>query len=137
LVLEALKGDKNPTEHTRAYRIHPNSVGIWKRGSSSGGRRCSRRASSKATLRTGQLVVRDYVRLSYALCGCRDNPEMETFRNRLKSENRSLFLDALTFAGLERLVGQRITYYQWSATALIPRDSSSTGVFGELLLPER
>lgn len=60
---------------------------------------------------TGQLVVRDHVRLSYALRGCRDNPEMEAFHSRFKSENRSLFLDALTFADLERLVDQRITYY--------------------------
>jgi transposase-like protein len=31
VVLEALKGDKSPTPIARAYRIHPNSVGIWKR----------------------------------------------------------------------------------------------------------
>ncbi|MBI2537697.1 MAG: transposase [Gemmatimonadetes bacterium] len=43
--------------------------------------------------------------------GCRDNPEMEAFHSRFKSENRGLFLDALTFADLERLVDQRITYY--------------------------
>lgn len=60
---------------------------------------------------TGQLLVRDQVRLSYALRGCRDNPEMEAFHSRFKSENRSLFLDALTLADLERLVAQRITYY--------------------------
>jgi putative transposase len=60
---------------------------------------------------TGQLLVRDHVRLSYALRGCRDNPEMESFHSRFKSENRSLFLDAPSLADLRRLVGQRITYY--------------------------
>jgi putative transposase len=60
---------------------------------------------------TGQLVVRDHVRLSYALHGCRDNPEMKAFHSRCKAENRSLFLDAMTFADLERLVAQRIAYY--------------------------
>jgi transposase InsO family protein len=60
---------------------------------------------------TGQLLVRDHVRLSYALRGCRDNPEMESFHSRFKSENRSLFLDALTLADLQRLVAQRLSYY--------------------------
>ena len=31
VVLEALKGDKTPTQIARAYRVHPNSVGLWKR----------------------------------------------------------------------------------------------------------
>ncbi len=60
---------------------------------------------------TGQLLLRDAVRLSYALKGCRDNPEMESFHSRFKTENRSLFLDALTLADLERVVAQRMAYY--------------------------
>lgn len=60
---------------------------------------------------TGQLLLRDHVRLSYALRGCRDNPEMESFHSRFKSENRSLLLDALTPADLQRVVAQRLTYY--------------------------
>lgn len=60
---------------------------------------------------TGQLLRRDAARLSYALNGCRDNPEMESFHSRFKTENRSLFLDALTLADLERVVAQRIAYY--------------------------
>ena len=60
---------------------------------------------------TGQLLLRDAVRLSYALEGCRDNPEMESFHSRFKTENRSLFLDALTLADLERVVAQRIRHY--------------------------
>lgn len=60
---------------------------------------------------TGQLLVRDHVRLSYALAGCRDNPEMESFHSRFKTENRSLFLDARTLADLQRIVAQRMAYY--------------------------
>ena len=60
---------------------------------------------------TGQLLLRDGVRLSYALEGCRDNPAMESFHSRFKAENRSLFLDALTLADLERTVAQRIAHY--------------------------
>lgn len=60
---------------------------------------------------TGQVLLRDAARLSYALDGCRDNPEMESFHSRFKTENRSLFLDALTLADLERVVAQRMAYY--------------------------
>ena len=60
---------------------------------------------------TGRLLLRDGVRLSDALEGCRDNPEMESFHSRFKAENRSLFLDALTRADLERIVTQRIAHY--------------------------
>jgi putative transposase len=45
---------------------------------------------------TGQLSLRDGVRLSYALEGCRDNTEMESFHSRFKSENRSLLVEAAT-----------------------------------------
>jgi len=60
---------------------------------------------------TGQLMLRDHARLSYALGGCGDNPEMESFHSRFKNENRSLLLDAASLAELERIVGQRIAYY--------------------------
>jgi transposase InsO family protein len=60
---------------------------------------------------TGQLVLRDRARLSYALDGCRDNTEMESFHSRFKTENRSLLLDAASLADLERVVGERIGYY--------------------------
>ena len=60
---------------------------------------------------SGHLLLRDAARLSYALEGCRDNPEMESFHSRFKTENRSLLLDALTLADLERVVAQRIAYY--------------------------
>jgi transposase InsO family protein len=60
---------------------------------------------------TGQLVLRDRVQLSYALDGCHDNTEMESFHSRFKNENRSLLVDAADLADLARVVGQRITYY--------------------------
>lgn len=31
VVLEALKGEKTPGQIAKAYRVHPNSVGIWRR----------------------------------------------------------------------------------------------------------
>jgi len=36
---------------------------------------------------------------------------MEAFPSRFKTENRSLFLDALTLADLERVVARRLRYY--------------------------
>lgn len=60
---------------------------------------------------TGQLLLGDRARLSYALNGCRDNPEMESFHSRFKTENRSLLLDAQSLADLTRVVDQRMTHY--------------------------
>ena len=31
VVLELLKGDKTPSQAARAYNVHPNSAGLWKR----------------------------------------------------------------------------------------------------------
>ena len=31
VVLELLKGDKTPSQVARAYNVHPNSAGLWKR----------------------------------------------------------------------------------------------------------
>jgi putative transposase len=58
-----------------------------------------------------QLLVRDQVKVSFTLNGCRDNPEMESFHSRFKGENRSLLLDAQTFADLTQVVNQRMRYY--------------------------
>lgn len=60
---------------------------------------------------TGQLLLKDRVRVSYALNGARDNPEMESFISRFKTENRSLLLDAQTPADLQRVVGERMGYH--------------------------
>jgi len=31
VVVEALRGDKTPAQIAKVYRVHPNSVGIWRR----------------------------------------------------------------------------------------------------------
>jgi transposase InsO family protein len=60
---------------------------------------------------TSQLLLEDHVRVSYALNGARDNPEMEGFLSRFKAENHSLFLDARDVAELAEVVCQRMGYY--------------------------
>jgi len=60
---------------------------------------------------SNQLLLKDKVRLSYALNGAKDNPEMESFNGRFKTENRSLFLDARNIDELCEIVTKRILYY--------------------------
>jgi len=60
---------------------------------------------------TGQLLLKDGVRLSYALRGFKDNPEMESFFSRFKEEGRSLFFDARSITELATLVDSRMAYY--------------------------
>jgi putative transposase len=60
---------------------------------------------------TGQLLLKDQVRISYALGGAKDNPEMEAFFSRFKSEGHSLFLDAQTLVELAAIVDQRLNYH--------------------------
>jgi transposase InsO family protein len=57
------------------------------------------------------LLLQDQVRLSFALQGAKDNPEMESFNSRFKSENQALFLEAQTLAELQTLVADRMAYY--------------------------
>ena len=59
---------------------------------------------------TGRLLGAG-ARLSYALRGRKDNPEMESFFGRLKVENRSLILDAESLEQLSTIVRRRIRYY--------------------------
>ena len=60
---------------------------------------------------TARLLLKDHVRVSYALNGARDNPEMEGFNSRFKTENRSLFSDAQTLDQLRAVVAERMAYY--------------------------
>lgn len=60
---------------------------------------------------TGQVLIKDGARLSYALRGAKDNPEMESFNGRFKGENRSLFLDADNLEELKEIVNERMLYY--------------------------
>ena len=58
-----------------------------------------------------RLVIEDGVRLSYALRGARDNPEVESWNGRFKQENADLFREAATLQELEAVVGARMKYY--------------------------
>lgn len=60
---------------------------------------------------TRLLLAKDKVQLSYALNGAKDNPEIESFNGRFKTENRSLFLDAQNLNELHRIVEERMEYY--------------------------
>jgi putative transposase len=60
-----------------------------------------------------RLVLKDGCRLSFSLNGAKDNTEMESFFSRFKTENASLFLDAMTLDELVAVVARRIRYYNW------------------------
>ncbi len=60
---------------------------------------------------TSQLLLKDRARLSYALRGAKDNPEMESFNGRFKTEGHSLFLEAQSIDDLAAVVERRIYYY--------------------------
>jgi len=60
---------------------------------------------------TSQLLLRDHTRVSYALNGARDNPQMESFIGRFKTENLSLLLEARTLDQLEVVVAERMDYH--------------------------
>ena len=60
---------------------------------------------------TSQLLLKDKSRLSYALRGAKDNPEMESFNGRFKTEGHSLFLEAQSLGELITVVDERIRYY--------------------------
>jgi len=60
---------------------------------------------------TGQLLLEDKVRLSYALDGARDNTEMESFNGHFKQEGNSLFLDAGDMEELKSVVSRQMEYY--------------------------
>ena len=60
---------------------------------------------------TSQLLLKDEARLSYALGGAKDNPEMESFNGHFKGEAHSLFLEAQSLAELIAVVEDRMRYY--------------------------
>ncbi len=60
---------------------------------------------------TSQLLLKDRLRVSYALRGAKDNPEMESFHGRFKTEGHSLFLGAQSLAELITVVDERMHYY--------------------------
>lgn len=58
-----------------------------------------------------EILKHSGMRLSFALHGAKDNPEMESFFGRFKTENRSLLMDAKTPDELQALVARRMKYY--------------------------
>jgi len=60
---------------------------------------------------TARLLLEDGCRISFALGGAPDNPEMESFNGRFKIENRSLLQEAETLDALTRVVRTRIDHY--------------------------
>lgn len=58
-----------------------------------------------------RLLLQEGARVSYTEHGCRDNPWVESFWGRLKTEMDSAIRDADTLAELTDLVAQRMTYY--------------------------
>jgi hypothetical protein len=60
---------------------------------------------------TARLLLDHGCRISFALGGAPDNPEMESFHGRFKVENRSLLLDAETLEDLTHVVRGRIDHH--------------------------
>lgn len=60
---------------------------------------------------TSQLLLKDKSRLSYALGGAKDDPEMESFNGHFKTEGHSLFLEARSLDELVTVVDDRMHYY--------------------------
>jgi len=58
-----------------------------------------------------EILLHARARLSFALHGAKDNPEMESFFGRFKTENASLLRDAKTLDELTTLVERRMKYY--------------------------
>jgi len=58
-----------------------------------------------------QLLLQDKVRVSNALHGARDSPEMEVFNSLFKRGNRSLFTDARTLGRLRAVIAEKIDYF--------------------------
>ena len=57
-----------------------------------------------------QIIIKDKARLSFAKAGARENPVMESFFGKFKTENKSLFLDCQTIEELRKVVKERILY---------------------------
>ena len=60
------------------------------------------------------LVVDSGVRISYSERGAWDNPWIESFWSRFKTENMDLFLDAKDLVDLRGLIDRQMRYYNGS-----------------------
>jgi transposase InsO family protein len=76
-------------------------------------------------------ISRTSMRLSYALNGAKDNPEMESFNGHFKQEGKSLFLDACDIEDLRMVVAKQMKYYNTK------RRHSSLGYIPPMMYVER
>jgi putative transposase len=58
-----------------------------------------------------RVMTKDKLKVSWAIRGAGDNPQMESFNSHFKSENRSLFWECESYAELEKVVADRLRYY--------------------------
>jgi len=58
-----------------------------------------------------EVVVKDNVRVSYSENGAKGNVHMESFNGKFKTENHVLFWEQEDFESLEKVVKNRIRYY--------------------------
>ena len=58
-----------------------------------------------------QLLLRDKVRVSYALNGARDNTMMASFNGHFKIENNSILWEQKDLRGVIKVVKSRMWYY--------------------------
>ncbi len=58
-----------------------------------------------------QLLFEDGVRISYLARGCKDNPWIESFWGRMKTEIGSQIAEAGTLSELRRIIEERMDYF--------------------------
>jgi len=65
------------------------------------------------------VLIKHRARISYSENGAKGNTVMESFNGRFKTENRSLFHEAMNIWELRRVIAQQIDYYnrrRWHST---------------------
>jgi putative transposase len=58
-----------------------------------------------------QLMIEDNVTISFSERGCKDNPWIESFWGRMKTEIRSQIIEAATLRELKDVINRRLNYY--------------------------
>ena len=57
------------------------------------------------------VLIKHWARISYSENGAKGNTTMESFFGRFKTENQSLFHEAMNIWELRRVIAQQINYY--------------------------
>lgn len=58
-----------------------------------------------------QLMIEDGVQISFSERGCKDNPWIESFWGRMKTEIKSQIIEAATLTELKEVIERRFNYY--------------------------